>query len=218
MVRNIAFTLILFTTGLAASGCSALYYDTMETFGVDKREILVDRVKDARDEQDKAKEQFSSALEEFQTLVGYDGGNLEKMYNKLNDEYEDSKSRAERVRDRIDSIDSVAEALFDEWEDELDQYGNLQLQRTSERQLVETRNRYEDMLRLMRDASAKMDPVLQAFQDQVLFLKHNLNARAIASLEGDVQTLQDDVAALIADMEASIAEADAFIAQMDATG
>ena len=35
-----------------------------------------------------------------------------------------------------------------------------------------------------------MKPVLAAFHDQVLVLKHNLNARAIASLEGTAVTLQ----------------------------
>jgi hypothetical protein len=48
----------------------------------------------------------------------------------------------------------------------------------------------------------------------VLFLKHNLNAQAIASLEGNLATMQTDVTALIAEMEASINEADAFVAGM----
>ena len=63
----------------------------------------------------------------------------------------------------------------------------------------------------MKDAAAKMDPVLAAFKDQTLFLKHNLNARAIASLETDLAKVKTEVAELIQEMEASIAEANAFI-------
>ena len=56
-----------------------------------------------------------------------------------------------------------------------------------------------------------MDPVLSAFQDQVLYLKHNLNAQAIVSLQGELVSIETDVAGLIKEMEASIKEADTFI-------
>ena len=36
----------------------------------------------------------------------------------------------------------------------------------------------------MRLAESRIEPVLKSFRDQVLFLKHNLNAKAIASLRG----------------------------------
>jgi hypothetical protein len=56
--------------------------------------------------------------------------------------------------------------------------------------------------------------VLQKFKEQVLFLKHNLNAQAISSLQTQVSGIQGDVDKLIRDMDASIQEANAFIAQM----
>ena len=59
-----------------------------------------------------------------------------------------------------------------------------------------------------------MGPVLSAFGDQVLFLKHNLNARAIASLKGSLADLQTDIAQLVQEMEASIAEAERFVREM----
>ena len=42
-------------------------------------------------------------------------------------------------------------------------------------------------------------------------LKHNLNARALASLDGTNRELQTDIRQLIAEMDGSIREADAFI-------
>lgn len=54
-----------------------------------------------------------------------------------------------------------------------------------------------------------------AFYDQVLFLKHNLNARAIASLKGNVASIESDIAVLIREMEASIREANRFIDAMN---
>ncbi|MFG0329188.1 MAG: DUF2959 domain-containing protein [Phycisphaerales bacterium] len=205
---------IFVISALVASGCKSMYYGAMEAVGVHKREILVDRVEEARDEQEEAKDQFRTALVAFTEVTEFEGGELEAAYKRLNAEYERAESEAEDVRDRIDSIESVAEALFDEWERELDEYESDKLRRSSERSLEATRDRYESLIRAMRRAEEKMDPVLAAFRDQTLFLKHNLNARAIASLEGDLDELEDDIDALIREMEASIAEANEFIDAM----
>ena len=77
-----------------------------------------------------------------------------------------------------------------------------------------TRGKYEQLISLMKRSEAKMKPVLAKFHDNVLFLKHNLNAAAISSLQGTAGQIETDVQALIKDMEASIAEADAFMKQM----
>lgn len=203
---------------LAIGGCrstyDAAYYNTMEAFGKEKRDILVNRIENARSAQEDAKEEFSSALEAFQSVTGYEGGELEEAYDRLNGAYEDSKGQAEDVRERIDNVERVAEDLFEEWEKELTEYEDPKLRRLSEDKLRQTRTRYERLLRAMHRAEDRMDPVLEAFQDQVLFLKHNLNARAIASLEDTLDELETDVEGLIADMEASIDEASQFLEQL----
>lgn len=84
------------------AGCESAYYDTMEQFGVHKRDILVDRIEDAQEAQEEGQEQFKDALEQFQAVVNFDGGELEDIYNRLNDEYEASEDAADEIRDRID--------------------------------------------------------------------------------------------------------------------
>lgn len=196
------------------AGCQTAYFNALESFGYQKRELLVDRVEDARDAQEQAKEQFRSALEEFTAVVNFRGGELEEKYEQLNAEFEESKIKAEAVSDRIDAVQDVAEALFDEWESELEQYSDDTLRRSSAAQLKQTRQRYSQLIRAMESAEDKIDPVLAAFQDQVLFLKHNLNAQAIASLQNELGSVQNNVALLIEEMEASIREANAFIDAM----
>ena len=168
-------------------------------------------VEDARDSQDEAKEQFKSALDRFTAVLRFDGGDLEDKYRQLDKEYQRSLEGAEEVRDRIDSVENVAEDLFAEWEKELKQYSRSDLRRSSERKLKATRSHYQRLIRAMRRAEKSMDPPLAAFQDQVLYLKHNLNARAIASLKGELASVKSDIGTLIRDMEKSIAEADSFI-------
>ena len=194
--------------------CSSAYYKTMEGIGIEKRDILVDRVEDARDAQGDASEQFASALDQFRATVAFDGGNLEKTYDRLNAEYEKSVSEAEDVSDRIDAVESVAEDLFREWEQELDEYSRAELRRTSGSLLNDTRQRYGQMMTSMRRAERSMDPVLASFHDQVLFLKHNLNARAIGALRNELDSIERDTAKLIDQMQKAIDEANTFIDSM----
>jgi predicted small secreted protein len=212
MKRRLVLPLVLAATVLSA--CSGVYYNTMEKLGFAKREILVDRVGEAREAQEEAKEQFASALEKFIAVTRVETGDLKNKYDQLNREFARSEQRATEVRDRIAAVDDVSKALFREWKDELKQYSDPGLRRESERQLEQTRDRYEDLMSTMRHAASRMDPILGKFRDQVLFLKHNLNAQAIAGLSVTTRGLQEDISRLIEDMERSIREADAFIKSM----
>lgn len=210
LILPVVLLSLIFTTG-----CQKVFYASMEKIGYDKREILSDRVENARESQEDAKEQFANALERYKSVVDFDGGELEDKYDILNSEYETSDSMAEDVRDRIEAVEDVAGALFEEWAEEITQYSSAKLRRSSQQKLTATKGRYAKLIRAMKKASSKMDPVLAAFKDQVLYLKHNLNAKAIAALEGELGTIRSDVDALIKEMEKSIAEADAFIKTLE---
>tara|TARA_R110000868_G_scaffold45431_5_gene150747 strand:+ start:2034 stop:2678 length:645 start_codon:yes stop_codon:yes gene_type:complete len=211
-----SFIRLLFVSLLvvAAAGCQSAYYGAMERVGVHKRDIMVDRVESAQEAQTDAKEQFESALAQFRSIIQIKDQDLATRYDRLNDEYEDSKAAAKAVTERIDAVEDVSEALFDEWEDEIELYSSASLKRQSAAKLSQTRRQYQGLIKAMRSAEARMEPVLRAFQDQVLFLKHNLNARAIDSLQGELGSIETDVAQLIREMERSIAESDAFISSL----
>lgn len=204
------FTATILMT-LTLTACSSLYYSGLEKMGIPKRDIMVYRVEKARDTQEEAKDQFKSALAQFTKLTNFQAGDLEEIYNRLNSEYEASVDKAEEVRKRIDDIEDVSEALFEEWQEEIGQYSSASLKAGSERKLASTRRQYKQLIEAMNRAYEKIPPVLAVFKDQVLYLKHNLNAQAIASLKGELKTVESDVSALVAAMEKSIDEANAFI-------
>jgi hypothetical protein len=204
------------------TGCVTAGIALRESLGIPKRLQLADRVKEARDSQDDAKEQFESALMEFLgiTQLGEQLGTvgkspkqaeLESRYKSLNGQYERSVSKAKQVTDRIEAVETVGDKLFVEWNRELDEYTDAKLRSLSETQMNDARNRYDELLRVMRNAESKMPPVLDQLRNQVLFLKHNLNAQAISGLGEIAVDVQNDVALLIADMETAIREANAFI-------
>ncbi len=199
-------------------GCASTTIKVKESLGIAKREQLVSEVKDARNAQQQAKEQFSSTLEEFKAITGYTGGDLERRYNRLKEQADRSRTRAGAVSGKIESIERIANAMFREWDQELAQYSSETLRAASAEQLNLTRQRYRQLMEAMKTAEGRMKPVLTAFDDQVLFLKHNLNARAIASLQTTVTELETEITRLIAEMNASIDEANSFIQGMELQG
>ena len=203
-----------FVLALVVVGCQSAYYSAWEKLGYEKRDILVSRIKDANKDQDEAKEQFKTTLQRFQEVTHFNGGNLEAEYNKLNSSYESCESRAKDVSKRIASVEKVAADLFKEWQSELGQYSDPKLRQSSEQKLTDTKARYAKLITVMKQAEKRMDPVLKAFHDQVLYLKHNLNASAIASLKDTSAGIEADVSQLIKEMNESIAEANAFVSQL----
>ncbi len=200
---------------LSLTACSSMIYSGMESIGMPKRDIMIHYVKKAQEAQEDTKEQFKSALEQFTVTTNFSGGDLENVYNKLNGEYEDSVEQSKNVRKRIDKIKHVSGELFEEWAEETEQYSNPSLKRSSMQQLSETKRQYKQLINAMDKAESKLNPVLTVFKDQVLYLKHNLNARAISSLKNQLNDIKSDVSSLIVAMEQSIDEANSFINTME---
>ncbi len=196
---------------LLLCACRSAYYSTMEKFGVYKRDLLKKSVVAARDDEKAAGQQFTNALARLKELYGFEGGDLEKTYNGLNREYERSVERADAVHKRIKEMETVASDLFTEWEKEIQQMSSPQLQRSDREKLRDTRRRYDELHATLKRAEDSMDPVLTRLHDQVLYLKHNLNAAAIASLKGETLNIQGEISKLLQDMNAAIAQADSFI-------
>ncbi|MEO7675768.1 MAG: DUF2959 domain-containing protein [Verrucomicrobiota bacterium] len=210
--RGIFCGLIL--TFALLAGCSSAYYSTWEKFGVYKRDLLKKRVLAARDDQKEAGQQFKDALTRLKELYGFQGGNLEKVYDSLKSDFDRSTAKAESVRKRVKEVESVGSDLFSEWETELKEISSASLRDKSREQLRETKRRYETLLEALKRAEKSMDPVLTQFHDQVLFLKHNLNAQALSSLQKEALNIQDDITKLLEEMEHSIRQADSFIKEL----
>jgi hypothetical protein len=196
---------------LLFSSCRNTYYAAWEKFGVHKRDLLKKKVEAARDDQKAAGEQFKDALTRLKEMYQFQGGDLEKTYNGLQHDYDRCVSRADTVHKRIKDVETVAEDLFAEWEKEIKEIGSETLRTDSRSKLRETRGRYDELHSALKRAEKSMDPVLSRFHDQVLYLKHNLNAAAIASLKGESTSIQAEIARLLEEMNRAIAQADGFI-------
>ena len=212
-MKNLLISILLLS--LTACGTTQnIKYSVLEKAGIHKRDILVDRIEKTSEVQEEAKEDFQSAYERLSELVGVDDAGLESQYKKLQNAVDVSENRSNELQSRIASVDSVAKDLFAEWREELTQYTSANLRRQSENNLKMTEQRYAVIYRQMQNSYARVQPVLQVLQDNTLYLKHNLNARAISGITNEVLSVEDKVAQLIVQMEKSIRESKQFIDSM----
>jgi chromosome segregation ATPase len=215
VTRRHPMLLCLLGVVIGLSGCDRLYYGTMKKLGYEKRDILINRVKDARKAQREAQEEFKSALERFREVIEVDGGTLESKYDQLNRELQRAEKRAREVTDRVNSVKSVSDDLFREWNKELSQYADRGMRAESQRELQATRKRTEALIAAMRRSEQRIEPVLRPLRDRVLFLKHNLNAKALGAITAELTAVESSVDTLVAELQKAIAEADAYLAEME---
>jgi hypothetical protein len=195
-----------------AKKLKTVYYNARESIGDHKRAIVVYQVEQACSSLQGTRDEFEDALERFKNLVAVNDASLEHRYHLLNRQYQFCRAKSDAVSSRIKAIEEVSEALFAEWEKELNEYTNRTLRNSSKQQLKTARQNYVRLIKAMHKAESKIQPVLAAFKDQVLYLKHNLNARAIAALQHEFIEISIDISQLILAMEQIIAEANQFVA------
>ncbi len=211
-LKQSLLSLILLT---GVIGCQSAYYSAMEKVGTHKREILIDRIEQTTDSQNDAKEEFISALAQLSTLINFDGKELQEQFELSKEHYDASKEAADEISQKIDDIEHVAEALFDEWRGEIEQYSNQSLKSQSRLRLNQTNRRYQKVINSMHISEERMAPVLAALKDNMLYLKHNLNARAIGALKSEYRSIKTNVDQLILDMNISIENSQSFIKTLE---
>ena len=204
--------ILLIVSFLPLVACSNVYFSALEKIGIEKRDLMLTRIKATKESQEEAKKEFKNALEQYKSIVKVKHSNLEDTYNKLNSVLEGCEEKAADVKYRVSQVKEVSMALFKEWKNELSEYSDARLREDSEKKLSIAKDHYSKMMASMRIASDKLDPALKPLRDKVLYLKHNLNAQAIDSLDGEVEVIETRVEELIEELSQAIEDADKFTA------
>jgi hypothetical protein len=184
--------LVFFACTMLGS-CQAMYFTTMEKLGVEKREILLDRLEEAHDKLQIAQVRFDGSLSAFREIVGGEEGNLQQNYDRYSDSYDKSEDAAADFYDTVASVQVVAGLMFDEWKRDSGEILDNNLRRASRENYTKATARYERTLRAFRRVEARMDPVLTTFRDHVLYLKLNLHPQALSTLRDNEKDVVDDL-------------------------
>ena len=186
-------------------------YSAYEAVGFEKRDLFKREVSNVKEDQEDTGEAFKDALTRLKEIYNVDGGDLEKQHSKLKNSLDDAKEEAAELSARIRKVDEVANDLFEEWSEEISEIKTSDLRSKSTKQLTQTKRRYRELEEQLNRSEKKMAPVLAKLNDQVLFLKHNLNAKAIGGLKEEQGKIQADIKSLINEVNESTRQAEAFI-------
>jgi len=212
-LRTLALGLVLLSTPLLV-GCQSAYYEAMEMVGREKRDLLRSELGGMVSDQEDAEEAFTDALTRIKALTGFDGGDLEREYDKLKGAYEDAESASDDIDSRMDDIETVAADMFAEWEQEIGEMQSASLKASSRQKLRDTRARYDRLHANLVETRGSMDPALSLLKDHVLYLKHNLNAAAVGALGAEMGNIENEIEELKRSIQQSISEAQRFLEVM----
>lgn len=214
-MKNVFIIVLIFSFTSCArridKAVSSAKYSAYEMIGMEKRDLFKKEVNNVQEEQEDTSEAFKDALTQLKEIYHFDGGDLEKQYKKFNSAYEDAEEEATELKARVAKVDKVASDLFLEWQNEMKEIKDSDLRAKSSEKLRETKKRYKSLEERLQTSQKKIDPVLGKLKDQVLFLKHNLNAKAIAGLKSESGKIESDIEDLIKDVEKSSKEAEELI-------
>ncbi len=206
---------MLLLAGLGAlASCKQRYYTAQGKSGNEKRDRLVEQLRKGREEQEKAKAQYQATLAALQAAPDKSPGKPDELYTKFKQEVGATARRAKTVSDQIAAIEQASGDMFAEWERELAAMHNGELKNKSIILVRKTREQCGALIGQMKAVEAKAQTVLKEFEDQVLFLEHNMDGEAVSSVRTKANSMDAEVKSLAGDIEASTREADAFIASL----
>ncbi len=214
IVRFALLFVFMSAVSLSLAGCQTMqtaYDKTKEMLGIEKRDIMISEVKDARNSLEEVRVQFQSAMDKFKTVLSNKVGKLEEKYKTLKSENEKTEKKAGDIQKSSDSVIRVAESMFAEWEAELNQYHSENLRSSSELKMQEAKGQYNKFINAMTLTNETAGPVLAAFSDLVLFSRHNLDSETSESLTIELDTAAEKAVSLFQEIDAAIGEADSLV-------
>lgn len=177
------------------------------------QENLVERVRGAQGEVSESREGFGAAFNLYQRLTAPQAVELDELSDDFADSIESCKARANDVAERVESVREEADALFKGWNEELARFSGEMLRKKSEAMMLDTQARAQRVLDALERVQARTQPVLLKLQDYALFFHHNLNARAIATLQDTYKDFDSEFRSLENEFGKAQAEITAFLGQ-----
>lgn len=208
---------LLGTLGVALllSSCQGMYYSTMARFGIDKRDILIERLDKTSEAMSRLDQRFEEMSTAYGATIHLEGGDLPAMHKEFAKSYDRTESAATSFHSRIGDIHSVAGALFEEWKLKTGEILDPDLREQSLRNFGHAQTSYTKLVRTMREVETEIDPVLTRFRDHVVFLKLNLHRMTLSSLQETEEELLLDVEHIRELLAQAIDETAAFTEQID---
>jgi Mg2+ and Co2+ transporter CorA len=174
-------------------------------------DVLETRIEQYREVQQAALQQFEATGQQLSGWSSHEVTDLQALYAATAQQDDASIEVAIEVSAAINSIEEAAEAAFKEWQIAVDLNSDAQLRAESQKRLGETRQRYADMLQVLRQCEAKTSSVLAALNSNEEYFKDHLDPGEVASRQPQLNALRNDVQSLVYRMNIALDSTEAFI-------
>jgi hypothetical protein len=201
---------------LVAGGCKS-FGGSFLVFGGSHapQEDLVARARGAEKDIQEARADFAAASQLYQRLSSPQAVELEKLSGEFEDAVETCEDRAEDMADRIEAIREETVGLVKDWTEELARFSSDAVRKKSEAQMRDTEAYAQRLIAALERLQGRVQPVLLKLQDYELFFEHNLNARAIATLQDTYKDFDNEFRAFESELGKAQGEITAFLAHFE---
>ena len=173
----------------------------METIGIDKREIMFERIEDASDSAVINSHRIDEVYQIYRGMLFEEQGDLHVAHDRLTFFLDLCEDGADDYRSRIEKIQAVATPMFEEWKAESGDILDDELRRKSRTNFTKAVTQYEQLMRAMRAVDSETTPLLRRFTDHVLFMKINLNTNAWEPLRKHNEDFESELSMLTRRMD-----------------
>lgn len=173
---------------------------------------LVAAVENVQKELDASKGSMLAAVQGLQAITAPDfQGDAVKAHKELVEVVENSEDQADELRGAIEDMQAASVPVFDQWTKDLEAYSNPEMRQRSQARLSAARERYDAVLAAVEPLLVEYEAVNQTLRDHVLFLKHDMNPAALATIQDDVRSVAKDAASLDGRFNSGRAAAIAYV-------
>ena len=210
-MRSICATALALSTFLA-SGCTSLGGSLLVGGSHAPQGDLVARARGAEEEAQEARADFAAAFLLYQRLTAPQAVELERLSGEFEDSVEICEDRARDLAERIDTLRLETQDLVKDWSEELSRFSSDAVRKKSEAQMRDTEARAQRLVAALERLQGRMKPVLTKLQDYALFFDHNLNPRAIATLQDTYKDFDNEFKSLESELSKTQGEIEDFLA------
>ena len=180
--------------------------------GLSQVDELLDRVERVQVESVVAKERVHSALDGLHALVAPEfHGDAVAAHAELQESIEQSLDQAKKLAASVQPLRRTGEAVFAQWTEDLESFGNTSMRQRSQTRLEETRTRYEAVLAAAGSAQLALDALDADLSDHALFLEHDFSAASVAMIADEVDGLRERIRELDRRLDACAAAYQSYV-------
>lgn len=173
---------------------------------------LVEAVEKVEGELDASKASMLAAVQALQKVTAPDfEGDAVKAHDELVDVIESSEDQANDLRKSIEKMQAAAEPVFDQWTKDLEAFSNPEMRQRSQVRLAASRERYDAVVAAVEPVLVEYEAINETLRDHILFLSHDLNPEAMATIQEDVKKVAKEASDLDGVFNSGRAAARAYV-------